>query len=110
MISASVKSINPGALKITKSTDRDTPDLKAVGVQVVVRKIEQCFRVIEQVHQRFRILKNTYADSNPGPKPSGFYSVQTILIASNDQLVDLRVQTPAMAASYSSAGVMGSGR
>lgn len=66
------------------------------GFRVVVREIEDCYRVIGVVHTKWPSVPGKFKDYISIPKQNDYRSLHTTVVGPGRQRVELQVRTPAM--------------
>ena len=69
-------------------------DLRAL--RVIVDEVDGCYAALARVHQRFRALPDAFDDYIARPKPNGYQSLHTVVLADDDRPVEVQIRTRAM--------------
>ncbi len=68
-----------------------------VAVRVVVRDIDECYKTLGVIHQKWKPLPNRIKDYIATPKPNGYRSIHTTIISTLDEeIVEVQIRTPQM--------------
>lgn len=68
-----------------------------VAVRVIVRDIDECYKTLGVIHQKWKPLPNRIKDYIATPKPNGYRSLHTTIISNVDEdIVELQIRTPQM--------------
>ncbi len=70
--------------------------LDTIGVRVVFVRIEDCYRLVKQIHKRYTFIENEYNDYIKIPKPSGYQSLHTTILASSKLPIEIQIRTQKM--------------
>ncbi|MFC1610040.1 hypothetical protein ACFL6C_03725 [Myxococcota bacterium] len=70
--------------------------LDSIGVRVIVRNEKECYGLIQRIHRRFKTIVGQYDDYIRSPKPNGYRSLHTTILASNEYPVEVQVRTQRM--------------
>lgn len=77
-------------LKLGKKWD-DIYDL--LGLRVLVRSIEDCYRVVGLVQARYQPVPNRFKDYIANPKPNLYQSLHTTIFGEDKRIYELQVRT-----------------
>lgn len=68
-----------------------------VAVRVIVRDIDECYKTLGVIHQKWKPLPNRIKDYIATPKPNGYRSLHTTIISNVEgEIVELQIRTPQM--------------
>ncbi len=67
-----------------------------MAVRVVVDTIEQCYLVLGKINSMFTIIPNRFKDYIATPKPNGYQSIHTCILANNNRPVEVQIRTHQM--------------
>lgn len=67
-----------------------------MAVRVVVETVEQCYTVLGKINSMFSILPNRFKDYIATPKPNGYQSIHTCILANNARPVEVQIRTHQM--------------
>lgn len=68
-----------------------------VAVRVVVRDIDECYKTLGVIHQKWKPLPNRIKDYIATPKPNGYRSLHTTIVSNvEEEIVELQIRTPQM--------------
>ena len=73
---------------------RDVADLFAF--RVIVETVEDCYRVLGEVHTLWACIPDRFRDYISVPKPNGYASLHTTVRASGNRRVELQIRTEEM--------------
>lgn len=73
---------------------RDVADLFAF--RIVVKDVDDCYRVLGEVHTLWACIPDRFRDYISVPKPNGYASLHTTVRASGNRRVELQIRTRAM--------------
>ena len=73
---------------------RDVADLFAF--RIVVKDVDDCYRVLGEVHTLWACIPDRFRDYISVPKPNGYASLHTTVRASGNRRVELQIRTEAM--------------
>jgi ppGpp synthetase/RelA/SpoT-type nucleotidyltranferase len=79
-------------------TDRLDSDqvLDTIGVRVITPDTEKCYQLVERIYRRFKVMEGEYDDYIKRPKPNGYRSLHTTILASDGHPVEVQVRTRQM--------------
>lgn len=67
-----------------------------VAVRIIVDDIENCYRVLDLIHQKYPPIAYRIKDYVIHPKPNGYQSIHTTVIGPNKNVVEIQIRTKAM--------------
>lgn len=67
-----------------------------MAVRVVVDTIEQCYLVLGKINSMFTIIPSRFKDYIATPKPNGYQSIHTCILANNNRPVEVQIRTHQM--------------
>ena len=67
-----------------------------MAVRVVVDTIEQCYLVLGKINSMFTIIPSRFKDYIATPKPNGYQSIHTCILADNNRPVEVQIRTHQM--------------
>ena len=73
---------------------RDVADLFAF--RVIVESVEDCYRVLGEIHRLWACIPDRFRDYISVPKPNGYASLHTTVRASGNRRVELQIRTEEM--------------
>ncbi|MDO8425429.1 MAG: RelA/SpoT family protein [bacterium] len=77
--------------------DRDITQIyDLTALRIVVHDIADCYAVLGAIHQRWKPLKGRIKDYIANPKPNGYQSIHTTIVADAGGCVELQIRTPQM--------------
>ena len=69
-------------------------DMRAL--RVVVADMPACYAALSRVHERYRAVPGEYDDYIARPKPNGYQSLHTVVLADDGRPVEVQIRTAAM--------------
>lgn len=66
------------------------------GLRVIVDHIDQCYAALDIVHRLWRASPSDYDDYIARPKPNGYRSLHTVVIADDGSPLEVQIRTEAM--------------
>jgi len=67
-----------------------------VAIRVIVDTPNQCYDVLAYLHQTYRPLEGRFKDYIGNPKPNGYQSLHTTVIADHGMVVEVQIRTKKM--------------
>ena len=67
-----------------------------VALRIVVKNIEECYRVLGLVHSIWRPLPGRIKDYIAVPKPNGYRSIHTTIFTGSGGIAEIQIRTPEM--------------
>lgn len=67
-----------------------------MAVRVIVQTVEECYSVLGKINSIFTILPNRFKDYIATPKPNGYKSIHTCILAENNRPVEVQIRTQTM--------------
>lgn len=67
-----------------------------MAVRVIVDTVEECYAVLGKINSIFTILPGRFKDYIATPKPNGYQSIHTCILAENNRPVEVQIRTQAM--------------
>lgn len=67
-----------------------------MAVRVIVQTVEECYFVLGKINSMFTILPNRFKDYIATPKPNGYQSIHTCILADNNRPVEVQIRTQTM--------------
>lgn len=67
-----------------------------MAVRVIVDSVEECYAVLGKINSMFTILPNRFKDYIATPKPNGYKSIHTCILADNNRPVEVQIRTQKM--------------
>ncbi|MFC1721418.1 RelA/SpoT family protein, partial [Patescibacteria group bacterium] len=68
-----------------------------VALRVVVRDVDECYKALGIIHQKWKPLPGRIKDYIATPKPNGYRSIHTTVVTSvEDEIVEIQIRTPKM--------------
>ncbi len=68
----------------------------ARALRVIVDDVPQCYAALARVHERWRALPEEYADYVARPKPNGYQSLHTVVLADDGRPLEVQIRSRAM--------------
>ncbi|TNE37244.1 MAG: bifunctional (p)ppGpp synthetase/guanosine-3',5'-bis(diphosphate) 3'-pyrophosphohydrolase [Alphaproteobacteria bacterium] len=75
-------------------TFEELPDI--MGFRVICKSVDECYRALGVVHQRWRIVPGRFKDYVSTPKSNGYQSIHTTVWGPERQKVELQIRTQEM--------------
>lgn len=66
------------------------------GLRVIVHTIEQCYEVLDVVHQLWPVIESEFDDYIARPKSNGYRSLHTVVTAPDGLPLEVQIRTQAM--------------
>ncbi len=67
-----------------------------MAVRVIVDTVEECYAVLGRINAMFAIIPNRFKDYIATPKPNGYQSIHTCILAENNRPVEVQIRTHTM--------------
>lgn len=67
-----------------------------MAVRVIVETVEECYSVLGKINSMFTILPSRFKDYIATPKPNGYKSIHTCILAENNRPVEVQIRTHKM--------------
>ncbi len=67
-----------------------------VGVRIIVKTIDDCYKTLRIVHANFRPLPNKFKDYIAMPKPNGYQSLHTSVVDNEGKRFEVQIRTQEM--------------
>ncbi|MBQ7797802.1 MAG: bifunctional (p)ppGpp synthetase/guanosine-3',5'-bis(diphosphate) 3'-pyrophosphohydrolase [Clostridia bacterium] len=67
-----------------------------MAVRVIVDTVEECYAVLGRINAMFSILPSRFKDYIATPKPNGYQSIHTCILAENNRPVEVQIRTQQM--------------
>ena len=66
------------------------------ALRVIVADIPACYAALSRVHERYRALPGEYDDYIARPKPNGYQSLHTVVLADDGRAVEVQIRSATM--------------
>ncbi|MBQ0930935.1 bifunctional (p)ppGpp synthetase/guanosine-3',5'-bis(diphosphate) 3'-pyrophosphohydrolase [Ideonella sp. 4Y16] len=66
------------------------------ALRVIVADVPACYAALSRVHERFRPVPGEFDDYIARPKPNGYRSLHTVVLADDDRPIEVQIRTQAM--------------
>ncbi|MFA7665594.1 MAG: bifunctional (p)ppGpp synthetase/guanosine-3',5'-bis(diphosphate) 3'-pyrophosphohydrolase, partial [Burkholderiaceae bacterium] len=66
------------------------------GLRVIVDTVERCYAALDVVHTMWQAVPEEYDDYIARPKPNGYQSLHTVVIAEDGRSLEVQIRTAAM--------------
>ena len=96
MMSGHVKSLNSLQEQTTREGRTLARVLDLIEVRVVMPTLEECRRVIDQLHRCYRQVPSEDDDYVVAPKSNGYRSIHTTLLDADSRPVEVQIRTLGM--------------
>jgi GTP pyrophosphokinase len=70
--------------------------LDARALRVIVEDTPTCYAVLARVHERWRAIDGEFDDYIARPKPNGYQSLHTVVLADDGRALEVQIRTRAM--------------
>jgi len=70
--------------------------LDARALRVIVDDVATCYAVLARVHERWRAVEGEFDDYIARPKPNGYQSLHTVVLADDGRALEVQIRTRAM--------------
>ena len=70
--------------------------LDARALRVIVADAAACYLVLARVHERWRAVEGEFDDYIARPKPNGYQSLHTVVVADDGRALEVQIRTRAM--------------
>ncbi|MDD4351347.1 MAG: RelA/SpoT family protein [Clostridia bacterium] len=67
-----------------------------MAIRVIVQTVDECYIVLGKINSEFTILPNRFKDYIAMPKPNGYQSLHTVILAENDRPIEVQIRTEQM--------------
>lgn len=67
-----------------------------MAIRVIVQTIDECYIVLGKINSEFTILPNRFKDYIAMPKPNGYQSLHTVILADDDRPIEVQIRTEEM--------------
>lgn len=67
-----------------------------MAIRVIVQTIDECYIVLGKINSEFTILPNRFKDYIAMPKPNGYQSLHTVILAEDDRPIEVQIRTEEM--------------
>ena len=67
-----------------------------MGFRVLVDDVEQCYRALGLIHQRWRMVPGRFKDYVSTPKPNGYRSIHTAVMHTENVRIEIQIRTRKM--------------
>jgi len=66
------------------------------GLRVIVDTVEQCYATLDRVHSMWTPMPDEYDDYIARPKPNGYRSLHTVVLAADGRRLEVQIRTAQM--------------
>lgn len=89
-----------GLFSLYRKLRRKDDDIEKIydimALRIVVRSVEDCYRVLGLVHASWRPLPNKIKDYIAFPKPNGYQSLHTTVFTGDGSIIEIQIRTEKM--------------
>lgn len=67
-----------------------------MAIRVIVQTVDECYIVLGKINSEFTILPDRFKDYIAMPKPNGYQSLHTVILAEDDRPIEVQIRTEEM--------------
>ena len=64
-----------------------------IATRILVPTVQDCYRILSDVHSRWKHVPQEFDDYISHPKPNGYKSIHTAIYGPDDQVVEIQIRT-----------------
>lgn len=69
-------------------------DIRAI--RIITTEIQDCYAALSVIHSQYKHIAKEFDDYVANPKPNGYQSIHTVILAIDDKIVEVQIRTKQM--------------